>query len=150
MKNSLNFWQLQHLFVILDLSDCRTVDAVLNLTETFKKVFDTVGTLEDTQEKIRHKAQPLIKRQKQEMTDGVDTTEVESMILELDGELKALQLTVPEIDWTDKDKNTIAKAVVFVLETHGTTHTQLTGQRRIEALAAIISAFEVKDTAPNL
>lgn len=150
MKNTLDFAQLQHLYVVLNMTDCRTVESILSMAETFGKTEREVAILETKQEnEIRAKARPLIQEQKKQMSEGADTTKVDAEIQLLDKELKALQRVVPEFEWDENDKKTIQLSVCHVLETHGTGNENLGGMHKIAAMAAIIKAFEIKD-GPHL
>lgn len=157
MTNALPFWTLQHLYVILTLADIREIDDILDINLVFGILHPEVERMEEKQNDLRDRVQPLIQKRKElaEMrkareaegknaADIIDRQEkLDKELKALDSELQEIQGTTPEFEWTDATIGIIREVVPHVFDKLGTQHDQLSGYRRIKATADIIQFFEI-------
>lgn len=157
MTNTLPFWTLQHLYVILSLADIREIDDILDINLIFSILHPEVERMEEKQNNLRDRVQPLIQKRKElaelrkaresegkNAADIIDRQEkLDKELQALDVELQDIQGTTPEFEWTKASIGIIQEVVPHVFEKLGTQHEQLSGYRRIKATAEIIQFFEV-------
>jgi len=158
MKNTLQFWTLQHLYVILWLADIREIDDILDINRVFSILHPEVERMEQIQNDLGNRVQPLIQKRKElaelrkALTqDGKNADDIiasqEKLDKELQGldvELQGIQGTVPEFEWTPEAIAIIREVIPHVFQNLGTQHDQLSGYRRVAATAEIIKHFEIK------
>lgn len=157
MTNSLPFWTLQHLYVILSLADIREIDDILDINQVFSILHPEMERMEEKQNDLRDRVQPLINEKKmlaeqrknreaerKNAADIIDRQEkVDSKLKALDIELQDIQGTCPEFEWTDATIGIIREVVPHVFDKLGTQHDKLSGYRRIKATAEMIQFFEI-------
>lgn len=146
MVNILSFLQLQGLYRILELTDCRCPSDIVGLAPTFNKLNDNLAKLESEQGVIRDEMQPFLRRYQEETKDGNQPSDELKKELDIaNTKVEEFQNHVPEIEWTPEDKTVINNAVQFVLTTHGTQHPTLKGYQNIQTLSKVVEQFEIKD-----
>jgi seryl-tRNA synthetase len=157
MTNSLQFWTLQHLYVILTLSDIREIGDILEINHVFSLLHPEVERMEEKQNALRDRVEPFMKKRKElaelrkaRETEGKNAADIidrqeklDKELKELDLELQSIQGTTPEFEWTPEAIATIREVVPHVFEKLGTQHDQLSGYRRIKATAEIIELFQI-------
>lgn len=157
MTNTLPFWTLQHLYVILSLADIREIGDILEINHVFSILHPEVEKMEEKQNELGDRVQPLINEKKmlaeqrknreaesKNAADIIDRQEkVDNKLKSLDVELQEIQSTVPQFEWDDESVKTIHEVVPHVFTNLGTQHEQLSGYRRIHATAEIIQQFEI-------
>ena len=157
MKNTLQFWTLQHLYVILWLADVRTIGDILEVNHVFSILHPEVEKMEQIQNDLGNRVKPLIHKRKElaeirktltqdgknadDIIDSQDKLDIE--LKELDKELQGIQSTVPSFEWSPWAIATIREVVPHVFEALWVQHEQLNGYRRISATAEIIQQFEI-------
>lgn len=157
MTNNLPFWTLQHLYVLLTLADVREIEDILAINNAFAILHPEVERMEETQNKLGARVQPLIQKKKElaeirknreselkNCLDIIDRQEkLDAELKELDKELQDIQGTTPEFEWTTEAIKTIREVVPHVFKNLGVQHEQLNGYRRIKATADIIIFFDI-------
>lgn len=157
MTNTLPFWTLQHLYVILSLADIREIDDILDINLVFSILHPEVENMEKKQTELGDRVQPLILKRKElaelrkaRETEGKNAADIIDRQEKLDKELQALDVelqdiqgTAPQFEWSKASIGIIQEVVPHVFDKLGTQHEQLNGYRRIKATAEIIQFFEV-------
>ncbi len=157
MTNTLPFWTLQHLYVILSLADIREIGDILEINHVFSILHPEVEKMEEKQNNLRDRVQPFMQKRKElaelrkaRESEGKNTADIIDRQENLDKELKALdvelqeiQSTVPQFEWDDESVKTIQEVVPHVFTNLGTQHEQLSGYRRIQATTEIIRLFRI-------
>lgn len=158
MTNNLPFWSLQHLYVILSLADVREIDEILAINTVFSILHPEVEKIEQTQNDLGNRVQPLIQKRKElaelrkareqdgkNAADIIDRQEkLDKELQVLDVELQGIQGMVPAFEWTPEAVGIIREVVPHVFQKLGTQHDQLSGYRRVNATAEIIQHFDIK------
>lgn len=160
MTNILQFWTLQHLYVILSLVDIREIGDIVKINHVFSTLHPEVEKMEEKQNDLRDRVQPLIKK-KNELAQRLkalewiewwisevsalidDQKDLDNKLEILDKELQEIQWTIPEFVWDKDCIETIREAIPAVFETLWTQHEKLSGYRRIKATTEIIYFFEI-------
>lgn len=157
MTNTLPFWTLQHLYVILSLADIREIGDILEINHVFSILHPEVERMEEKQNELGDRVKPLIQQRTQlaelrkaRESEGKNAADIIDRQENLDKELKALdvelqeiQATVPQFEWDDESVKTIQEVIPHVFTNLGTQHEQLSGYRRIQATAEIIQLFRI-------
>ena len=161
MKNTLQFWVLQQLYVILSLADVREIGDLVLLNKAFSILHPEVEKKEAEQNELRKEVEPYVHQngalhqqaaerrgQGKKDDDIVDRMAKNDIKLqEYDQKLREFQDTVVDFEWPEEVLEPIREIVTEVLKTNGTQSKELTGYRRISAAAKIIEAFDIKDTS---
>lgn len=146
MVNVLSFIQLQGLYRILELTDCRCPSDIIGLAPTFQKLNDNLAKLEAEQAVIRDEMQPLLRKYQEETKEGnTPSDELKAELDQANLKVEEFQNHVPEIDWSEEDKIVVSHGIKSVLHAHGTQHPTLKGYQSIQTLAKVTEQFDIKD-----